>query len=372
MVVYICTLILKMTDKRYFPPELLNAFLTGLKPTVKQTIIGNSINGLPIHQLQLGSGTIKVLMWSQMHGNETTTTKALVDFIPWLLEANQASLLTTFSFFIIPQLNPDGAKVYTRENANGIDLNRDAQKQTEPESKALSTQYRKIQPDFALNLHGQRTIYGAGKQGNAASLSFLAPAADNERSLTPARERAMKAIAAIYRALEDDLPQGIGRYDDSFNPNCVGDAFTQAGTPTILFEAGHYPNDYQREISRKFIYKSFKALFLHLYHTDKETEVTDYFRIPENTKNFVDIILSLVTIEDQGNLYKNQQLAVQYHEELKGGVIELVPAYHCFGSALTLKAHRYIDATNLNLTFTFSQDELIKNPEFYKLFSLIN
>ena len=140
-------------------------------------------------------------MWSQMHGNETTTTKALVDFIPWLLEANQASLLTTFSFFIIPQLNPDGAKVYTRENANGIDLNRDAQKQTEPESKALSTQYRKIQPDFALNLHGQRTIYGAGKQGNAASLSFLAPAADNERSLTPARERAMKAIAAIYRAL---------------------------------------------------------------------------------------------------------------------------------------------------------------------------
>lgn len=363
-----------MTDQRYFPPELLNVFLADLKPTVKQTVIGNSINGLPIHQLRLGSGATKILMWSQMHGNETTTTKALIDLIPWLLEKKQASLLKTFSLYIIPQLNPDGAKAYTRENASGIDLNRDAQKQTQPESKVLSTQYHKIQPHFALNLHGQRTIYGAGAQGNAASLSFLAPAADIECSLTPAREHAMKAIVAIYKALETVLPQGIGRYDDSFNPNCVGDTFTQAGTPTILFEAGHYLNDYQREISRKLIFKSFKALFKHLNYADEELKVADYFRIPENAKNFVDIILSQVTIEDQGNLYKNQQLAVQYREELKEGVIEFIPTYHSYGSSLKLKAHRQIDAANLTLNkpFVFSQDELIKNPECYKLFSINN
>ncbi len=361
-----------MTGKRYFPPELLSIFLANLKPAVKQLIVGKSVKGLPIHQLQLGSGPLKILMWSQMHGNETTTTKALFDLIPWLLEADQASLLQTFSFYIIPQLNPDGAKEYTRENANGVDLNRDAQAQTEPESKVLSTQYQKIQPDFALNLHGQRTIYGAGIQGNAASLSFLAPAADSKRSLAPAREHAMKAIVAIYNELRTALPKGIGRYDDHFNPNCVGDAFTQAGTPTILFEAGHYPNDYQREITRKWIFNSFKALFWYLYQTEEETEVAAYFKIPENTKNFVDIILSPVNIEDQGVLYKKQQLAIQYREELKNGAIAFVPTYHGYGSSLQLKAHRYIDATNLNLNepLVFLQDQSIKNPELNILFSI--
>jgi murein tripeptide amidase MpaA len=34
-------------------------------------------------------------------------------------------LLNNFSFYCIPMLNPDGAKLYTRLNANQIDLNRD-------------------------------------------------------------------------------------------------------------------------------------------------------------------------------------------------------------------------------------------------------
>jgi murein tripeptide amidase MpaA len=34
-------------------------------------------------------------------------------------------------------LNPDGAKTYTRENANKVDLNRDSQDLTQPESKIL-------------------------------------------------------------------------------------------------------------------------------------------------------------------------------------------------------------------------------------------
>lgn len=360
-----------MTDKRYFPPQRLAAFLADLNAAVKQTVIGSSTNGLPIHQLQLGTGSKKILMWSQMHGNETTTTKALTDLIPWLLEDKQLPLLNAFSFYIIPQLNPDGALAYTRENANGMDLNRDAQTLAELESRVLRAQYQTIAPDLALNLHGQRTIYGAGTQGNAASLSFLAPAANEERTITPAREHAMKAIVAIYKALETTLPQGIGRYDDSFNPNCVGDAFTQAGTPTILFEAGHFPNDYQREISRKLIFQSFKALFFHLYDNE-ELQVEDYFRIPENTKIFVDIILSPVSVVDQGVLYENQQLAIQYQEALKGGELKFIPTYHSYGSRVVFRAHRYIDTTHLDRKepLVFLQDNFIKNPEYSKLLAI--
>ena len=43
-------------------------------------------------------------MWSQMHGNETTTTIALLDFISWVLKPEQSEYLK-FLVFIIPQLN---------------------------------------------------------------------------------------------------------------------------------------------------------------------------------------------------------------------------------------------------------------------------
>ena len=47
-----------------------------------------------------------------MHGNETTTTRAIFQLIPWLLLTPQ-SVFKNFSLYIIPQLNPDGAKLYT-------------------------------------------------------------------------------------------------------------------------------------------------------------------------------------------------------------------------------------------------------------------
>ena len=43
----------------------------------KAEIVGKSVLGEPIYKLQFGIGKTKILMWSQMHGNESTTTKAL-------------------------------------------------------------------------------------------------------------------------------------------------------------------------------------------------------------------------------------------------------------------------------------------------------
>jgi murein tripeptide amidase MpaA len=63
-----------------------------------------------------------------MHGNEATTTKALFDFfecLAWFRK--RAKFLDAFTFYCIPMLNPDGAALYTRENANKVDLNRDSQ-----------------------------------------------------------------------------------------------------------------------------------------------------------------------------------------------------------------------------------------------------
>ena len=114
-------------------------------------IVGQSVLGKPIHKLELGSGKIKILMWSQMHGNESTTTKALFDFINVLHSNSELSknLLNQFTFCLIPMLNPDGAAWYTRENANGIDLNRDAQNLSQPESKILRRVFDAFSPIIA-------------------------------------------------------------------------------------------------------------------------------------------------------------------------------------------------------------------------------
>ena len=65
--------------------------------------------------------------------------------------------------------------------------------------------------------------------------------------------------------LQKHIPDQVGRFDDSFNANCIGDQFTLLGVPTILFEAGHYPNDYYREYTRKMIFVALISGLQHIY-----------------------------------------------------------------------------------------------------------
>jgi murein tripeptide amidase MpaA len=53
-------------------------------------------------------------------------------------------------------LNPDGADMYTRLNANEVDLNRDSQNLTQPESKVLREIFDLFQPHYCFNLHDQQ------------------------------------------------------------------------------------------------------------------------------------------------------------------------------------------------------------------------
>jgi murein tripeptide amidase MpaA len=102
--------------------------------------IGTSEQGRPIYQLKIGTGNKKVLLWSQMHGNESTGTKALFDLFNCLLSAREkeiAAILESCTLLFIPMLNPDGAEVYTRVNGNNVDLNRDAVDLKAKESKIL-------------------------------------------------------------------------------------------------------------------------------------------------------------------------------------------------------------------------------------------
>jgi len=241
---------------RYIISTHISPLLDKHKQIAKIAIIGQSVSNEDIYSIKLGSGSKKILMWSQMHGNESTTTKAIFDFLNCCSTPDKLikSILKNCTICIIPILNPDGAKAYTRVNANNIDLNRDAQNLSQPESVFLRRIFENFQPNYCFNLHGQRTIFSAGKTNKSAVVSFLSPAQNKERSITHNRKIAMEIIGKMNMQLQKITPNMVGIYDDSFNLNCVGDTFQSMHVPTILFEAGHYPEDYNREKTRELIF----------------------------------------------------------------------------------------------------------------------
>lgn len=206
---------------RYITLDHIDPILKSYSRDFEVSSIGISEEGKNISMLRIGTGSKKALAWSQMHGNESTTTKACFDFLKFITQNEQFSeeisaFLNSYSFYLIPMLNPDGAKRYTRENSNMVDLNRDAQDLSQNESKILRQAFHDIEPDLCLNLHDQRTIYGL-RTGLPATVSFLAPSADEQRSITASREVAMNHIVRMYNRLEKLIPGQIGRYDDAFN-----------------------------------------------------------------------------------------------------------------------------------------------------------
>jgi hypothetical protein len=334
--------------QRYLPPHKWETLIEALSYKLPSAILGHSIKAQPIYGHQLGTGSKKVLLWSQMHGNESTTTRALLDLLNYLNTSTGAALLKGLTLMIIPQLNPDGAAAYTRLNANGVDLNRDAQALTQPESIVLNRVFESFSPDFCFNLHGQRTIFSAGKRGKPATLSFLSPAADEKRTITPERTKAMQLIVAINQTLQTSIPDQIGRYDDTFNPNCVGDRFTSLGVPTLLYEAGHYELDYDRNFTKEMILKAL-IVGLKAIHTDEylNYSVEEYHNIPKNEKDFVDLIIQNVDIKMDKGIYRNQELAVQYKEEKTDNGIYFNPVCHSFGAKLDLLAHRKVEVEEI-------------------------
>lgn len=326
---------------RYLPPETLEAYLTTRLPKSTFSVLGYSVDKRPVFGVQMGHGPIRVLMWSQMHGNESTTTKAVLDLINSLNQSGFQNL-DAFEIFIIPMLNPDGALAYSRQNANKVDLNRDAQLQSQPESRILRKAFDEFAPHYCFNLHDQRTIFSAGDKAQPATLSFLAPAANEAKEYTESRRASAQLIAELSRPLQEAI--GVGRYNDTFNPDCMGDFFQSAGTPTLLFEAGHYPGDYGREETRYFVYQALtNALKAIRSGSYKEVPVAEYSEIPENRSRFLDVLIRNAHHLDK-KYPKGAGIGLQYTEVLQEGRIHFRPGIVQEGDLGAFYGHALWDA----------------------------
>ncbi|WP_282135846.1 M14 family zinc carboxypeptidase [Seonamhaeicola maritimus] len=329
---------------RYITNNNIEPLLDKLAQKFTVETIGYSVLKKPIYGVKIGNGDKRILMWSQMHGNESTTTKALFDlFNSFLDDKNDLKhILQACTLYVIPILNPDGAQAYTRINANEVDLNRDAQNLTQHESLVLRKTFESFKPHFCYNLHGQRTIFSAGNTNKSATVSFLSPAQDEACTMTPNRRVAMEVIGVMNEELQKLIPNQVGVYDDAFNINCVGDTFQSQDVPTILFEAGHFEGDYDREYTRELIYTSYISSLIYISGHDIDGRNShSYFDIPENEKNFLDVVIRNVGGYSNDSLV---DIGIQFKETLVGGNIEFVPIVEKIEVLVGVYGHKEFDA----------------------------
>ena len=310
--------------------------------------IGRSAEGRPLRHVAWGEGGKRVLLWSQMHGDESTASMALADLFRFLGGHPDHPVVrrlrqgTTLHF--LPVMNPDGAARFQRRNAQGIDVNRDARALASPEARALHALREQMKPDFGFNLHDQQVGYRAGDTGRGTAIALLAPAFNEAREVDPVRARAIEVAVVIRSVLEPYIGGHIAKWDDTFNPRAFGDLTAQAGVSTVLIESGGIEGDPQKQRLRKL---NFLALVgaLDAIATGSHAGLprSRYEELPENGKVWPDLLVRGGTLSTPGQPPAKLDLLVDFDDPLRerGGTFDDI------GDLGQAHARRTIDATGL-------------------------
>jgi N-acetylmuramoyl-L-alanine amidase len=127
-------------------------------------LFGHSAEDRPLRATRVGEGPVKVLVVGSIHGNETAGHAVLA-------RLRRARPPEGVELWLVESVNPDGVRRGTRQNARGVDLNRNFGRRwagggrpfdtyfpgrgafSEPESRAVRRLVRRIRPDVSVWFH---------------------------------------------------------------------------------------------------------------------------------------------------------------------------------------------------------------------------
>lgn len=266
--------------------------------------LGVSVLKKPIYQLRYGNGPRRVMMWSQMHGDEPTATLALLDLFNFLegrndgMDSIRLLLREKTSIYFIPMLNPDGADVYTRRNAMDVDLNRDAREGATVEGNILIQAAKDVQPRYAFNLHDQNIYYNVPGTPNPVTIALLAPAYNEARDINDVRAGAMKIAVGMNRVLQQFIPDGVAKYDDTYTPRGFGDNFQSWGASTVLIESGGYKGDPEKQYIRKLNFMIILNGLIEIAQGSYQRyDIAEYEALPVNQGGMTDLMLRNLRVQ---------------------------------------------------------------------------
>jgi len=322
-------------QERIINPELLKDIIHELSCSVSNYIqvetVGKSFEGRDIRLISVGSGEMKTLLWSQMHGDESTATKSICDIINYLIktrnEESTLQIISTFRLLFLPMLNPDGALRNQRRTAQGIDLNRDALALVTPEGRLLKQLQNKLKPDFGFNLHDQE-LSTVGSTKEIAAIGLLSPAIDHDKSDNDVRMKSKHAASVFAEVMNKFIQGKITKYDDTFEPRAFGDNMQRWGTSTLLVESGHMLNDPNKNFIRKLNFVGILSTLYAIATSEyQDFKIDVYDKLPFNGKRAYDVIIRNIFIEHPFNKRTSVDLGISYqvdtHSELPPKLVDV-------------------------------------------------
>jgi hypothetical protein len=154
------------------------------------------INGYPVFQAWLGdreAAQKRILICAGVHGDEPAGPEAALQF----LERDNTDLLRRFAFLVLPCINPYGYVHNTRENREGVDVNRSFERDDIAEVNAVKQAVNGLRFDFAIDFHEDWEAPGF----------YLFEGQLAERWIAPQVVERVEKIGPIDREFdEDDLP----------------------------------------------------------------------------------------------------------------------------------------------------------------------
>ena len=159
------------------------------KGAVATYTFGHSVRGRPLTVTRIGAADAprRILVVGCIHGNECAGIPILA------LLAKRAPAPRT-AYYLVPNLNPDGYAAHTRQNAHGVDLNRNfpfrwaangsawdtyypgPRALSEPESRAALRLIERIHPTLSVWYHQHMNLVdaAAGAPSSAARYARVA------------------------------------------------------------------------------------------------------------------------------------------------------------------------------------------------------
>lgn len=348
----------KALTHRRFKHSAIVPLLDLLSGPLSMSQVGESMENRAIYQVQAGTGPAKVLLWSQMHGDEATATMALFDIFNFLQAQNDGfdslrqTILTNTSLYFVPMLNPDGAERWQRRTSTDIDMNRDAVRLQTPEGRLLKNLQQSLKPLVGFNLHDQNPRYSVGKTGKQAVVSFLATAYDRDRNINEVRQRSMQLILGMNRVLQQFIPGQVARYDDEFEPRAFGDNIQKWGTTLVLIESGGFFGDSEKMAIRQLNFVAILTALKAIADSSYTQETTaGYQAIPENGRALFDVLIRNVTTTQKGQPVV-MDIGINHHEINDKGATSFAykSTVEDLGDLSTFYGLRELDGTGLTLT----------------------
>lgn len=136
-----------------------------IAPLTRRVLVGRSVRGRRIPALELGfPGPRRILVVGCIHGTECAGTA--------IVRRLERGSPPRFDLWVVPDLNPDGRLAVVRENARGVDLNRDFTGPgafSEPETRFVRRLILRLRPRVTIWYHQhENRVRGWGQSIPAA------------------------------------------------------------------------------------------------------------------------------------------------------------------------------------------------------------